>query len=334
MISNITTSYKSLCELFNFSKENTADINKKMLIDRAIKKRPRPNKESKNLKERKLGIALSNYTRKLAGSYCPKFDKQIRKLAPSWFENTVISNQKKLLARAMKKESRPNKESKNLIERKLGQALSNYTCKGSGTYCPKFSKQIRKIAPIWFDPVGQQKKELLELAKNKKEKPSWKTKLGRALFNYTSKSNASYYPVFDKQIRKLAPNWFVSPTQSSYGNKESLIKLAKAGADRPNQKKSKLGYRLCAYTNKGSASYCPKFDKQIRKLAPNWFISRSEFANMKKKELFNIATKGDKKPSQKTKIGRALSNYTRKDSSCYCPKFNNKIRKLRPDWFN
>jgi len=38
--------------------------------------------------------------------------------------------------------------------------------------------------------------------------------LGAALKNYTQQSSATYDPVFDKQIRKLRPDWFVSPFRS------------------------------------------------------------------------------------------------------------------------
>ena len=111
------------------------------------------------------------------------------------------------------------------------------------------------------------KKLLLEMAKNGKDKPSCKTKLGWALYNYTYKSSGSYDPVFDKQIRKLRPDWFVSTSKQ---NKKLLLEIAKNGKDKPSRK-TKLGGVLYNYTYKSSDSYDPVFDKQIRKLRPDWF---------------------------------------------------------------
>jgi chorismate mutase len=170
------------------------------------------------------------------------------------------------------------------------------------------------------------KKLLLKIAKNGKDKPSCKTKLGRVLYNYTRKSSSSYDPVFDKQIRKLRPDWFVSTANQ---NKKLLLKIAKNGKDRPHWK-SKLGWALYNYTRKSSSSYDPVFDKQIRKLRPDWFVSTSK---QNKKLLLEMAKNGKDKPILRSKLGAALYNYTYKSSSSYDPVFDKQIRKLRPDWF-
>jgi len=204
MISNIKTSYKSLCELFNFSKENTADINKKLLLEMAKNGEDKPNYKTK------LGCVLSNYRNKSGKSYDPIFTNQIIKLRRDWF---------------------------------IGVSETS----------------------------NQNKKLLLKIAKNKKGKPNHKTKLGRALVNYTNKLSKSYDPIFTNQIRKLIPDWFVTQYDVAKQKKEKLLEMAKNGEDRPNQKKSKLGCVLSNYTNKSRKYYDPIFTKQIRKLRPDWF---------------------------------------------------------------
>jgi hypothetical protein len=80
--------------------------------------------------------------------------------------------------------------------------------------------------------------------------------------------------------------------------------------------------------------YDAKFHKKMKKLRPDWFLSQSEVADQKKKQLIKMAKNGENRPSHdKTRLGQALSNYTRKSSHVYDPVFDKTIRKLRPDWF-
>jgi hypothetical protein len=46
-----------------------------------------------------------------------------------------------------------------------------------------------------------------------------------------------------------------------------------------------------------------------------------------------MAASGDPRPSQKTRIGMALSQYPSPANSVYDPDFDREIRRIRPDWF-
>jgi hypothetical protein len=170
------------------------------------------------------------------------------------------------------------------------------------------------------------RQKLIEMAKSGAKKPSRRTKEGLALVNYTKKLSSCYCPKFDKIIRKRRPDWFESTSKTM---KQKLIAMAKSGAKKPSRR-TKEGQALCNYARKVSSCYFPEFDKIIRELRPDWFESTSIIM---KQKLIAIAKSGAKRPHHKTKDGRALDNYTRKLSSCYCPKFDKIIRKRRPDWF-
>jgi predicted house-cleaning noncanonical NTP pyrophosphatase (MazG superfamily) len=248
------------------------------------------------------------------------------------FDESISSaayKKQKLIEMAKSGNSRPSQKTN------LGRFLSDYTCK-TRSYCKKFDKLIRELAPDWFvsrtQIANKNKQNLIKMAKSGEDRPKARTKIGRQLCEYTNKSSNSYCPIFDKIINRLAPNWFLGKEQISYQKKQRLIKLAKSGSKRPN-KKTKEGQLLINYTCKKSGSYCRNFDKNIRKLRPDWFISRTQIANKKKQDLIKMANRGKDRPIQKTEYGSALTNYTCKFSGCYCPTFDKTIRKLRPDWF-
>lgn len=121
----------------------------------------------------------------------------------------------------------------------------------------------------------------------------------------------------------------------SANNKKIISDMAARGDSRPSQK-TKIGRALSEYTKQSSKGcYDPVFDKAIRSRRPDWFLSQTQIADQKKKELLRMAKVGENRPSHdKTRIGQALSNYTRKSSEAYDPLFDRTIRKLRPDWFN
>lgn len=112
-----------------------------------------------------------------------------------------------------------------------------------------------------------------------------------------------------------------------------LLDMARKGDPRPSQK-TKIGRSLSDYTSPSNSSYRPGFHRKIKRIRPDWFLSQTEIAAQKKSELLDMARRGLPRPSHdKTKIGQALSNYTRKSSPAYDPEFDRKIRALRPDWF-
>lgn len=104
---------------------------KQQLLAIAATGRRRPSKTSP------LGAALDNYRYDLV------FMKKIKKLAPHWFKNTQ-QKKRALLGMATKKKPRPNGSTP------LGEALSRYTCKSSRSYDRTLTREIKKLAPHWF----------------------------------------------------------------------------------------------------------------------------------------------------------------------------------------
>jgi hypothetical protein len=119
--------------------------------------------------------------------------------------------------------------------------------------------------------ADHKKQLLLEMAGNGEPRPSQKTKIGRALSEYTKPSSIMYDAKFHKKMKKLKPDWFWSQTEVASQKKKELIRIAKNGEDRPSHDKTKLGQALSNYTRKSSPAYDPAFDKTIRKLRPDWF---------------------------------------------------------------
>lgn len=115
------------------------------------------------------------------------------------------------------------------------------------------------------------KQILIKMAKEGKDRPTQKVKIGRALSDYTKKSSRTYDESFAKLIKQLRPDWFFSRTEIANQKKQELIRMAKNGEKRPSHDKTKLGQALSNYTRKSSMAYDPVFDKLIRKLRPDWF---------------------------------------------------------------
>lgn len=115
--------------------------------------------------------------------------------------------------------------------------------------------------------------------------------------------------------------------------KEILLDMARKGLPRPTQK-THIGRALSQYTSPANSSYKKDFHQKIKKIRPDWFMSQTQIASQKKEQLLDMARKGLPRPSHdKTRIGQALSNYTRKSSPVYSPEFHKKIKSIRPDWF-
>lgn len=116
-------------------------------------------------------------------------------------------------------------------------------------------------------------------------------------------------------------------------NRRRLREMARRGDPRPSQK-THIGRTLSDYTSPANRSYNPDFHREMKEIRPDWFTSQTERAGQKKKELLRMARAGEPRPSHdKTRLGQALSNYTRKSSHVYDPHFDREIRALRPDWF-
>lgn len=116
-------------------------------------------------------------------------------------------------------------------------------------------------------------------------------------------------------------------------NKALLRDMAKRGDPRPSQK-TRIGRSLSDYTSPSNRSYDPDFHREMKRLRPDWFVTQTEAATQKKKELMRMAREGEPRPSHDgTRLGQALSNYTRKSSQVYDRKFHLALLKIRPDWF-
>lgn len=240
---------------------------------------------------------------------------------------------------------------KPLKDSVLGRALRSYTYIEAKPYDPKFNKLIRKLRPDWFpkfkETSNKNKKEIIRLARKGADRPNQKkSHLGRALTNYTNKTSSTYDSKFAQLIKKLRPDWFESPQKITIQKKKEILKIAKSGQDRPNQKKHPLGRDICRYTQKSCKLYDPKFDKFIRKLRPDWFVSRSEKASQNKREILKIAKSGGVKPTAKTidllnikfevmksNLRSTYVNSVYAGSNQYDRKFRSKLERTRPDWF-
>ena len=91
------------------------------------------------------------------------------------------------------------------------QAINNARDLNSQGLLPKKLHDITK-SDFWKSPPKtsiDKKNQILQLAKTNKPKPIKPSKLYLAFIRYISKSNkSSYDPIFTKQIKELAPNWF------------------------------------------------------------------------------------------------------------------------------
>lgn len=116
-------------------------------------------------------------------------------------------------------------------------------------------------------------------------------------------------------------------------NKRMILEIAESGGPRPKQR-SKLGSALCSYLKKGSGGcYDADFEAQLRKIRPDWFVTQTDIANQKKAEILKLAREGKPRPSQRTRLGQALSSYLTKKRRGYDAEFEKELRAIRPDWF-
>jgi hypothetical protein len=224
-------------------------------------------------------------------------------------------------------------------EKQLEYALMNYRSPSHGSYRPALDDRLNVVAPQWgstADPDGK-KAELKAMALRGEPRPVSRGKnkhpLGAVLCLYTNPNSKSYDPVFDKEIRALAPGWFLD---TAARNKAELKAMALRGEPRPvsgGKNRHPLGRALSSYTRPSSQSYDPVFDQEIRALAPQWFLGS---AARNKAELLAMALRGEPRPGagkNKHPLGQVLSQYTNPKSQTYDPVFDKEIRALRPDWF-
>jgi hypothetical protein len=239
-----------------------------------------------------------------------------------------VPKKQRLLEMARRGEPRPHQ-----TKHPLGRALNSYTSRGSRSYDPQFAKRAMRLAPHWFvskaQAAEQKKKALLAMAKRGGPRPSRDNPIGRVLSNYTSTKSHTHDPAFTRKIKRICPDWFASSSQT---NKNLLIDMASKGQPK-SDRKSKIFCALKNYTSKASSAYDAQFAKQIRRLAPQWFVTHYETASHKKQQLIDMARKKLPRPKRSTPLGSVLRNYSRKSSATHDPVFDKQIRRIAPHWF-
>lgn len=323
MISNINSNYESICKLFNFSEESTADIFKKKLLEIASnKKNERPPQKTKE------GQRLSAYTGKLSPCYDEKFTNKIKKIRPDWFvtpQERKDANKKMFLEMAARGEKRPNKH-KDL----KGAIFSSYVNPSQPTFDKKFRDQIKKINPSWIEKKSDiRKKELLKLAKTKKPKPHWRTPLGIFFNDHVCKRSKRYFDLeFYEKLKKLKPDWFVSPNKKADDARSKILNLAKNKKLSKKEIKKIIGRTFLDYFKKNLPKNI-QFLKKLKKIRPDFFVSRSDVATQDKQKIIDLA-KNNINPNWKTKSERTrFYNWMTKDK-----KFREEIIKLSPIWYS
>jgi len=247
---------------------SSSDIKKTQLLEMARNGDKRPSQRTYP-----LGTALGSYTIKGSEIFDEDFTKQIKEIAPDWFvsrSNTANTKKAQLLEIARNGEPRPHQ-----TKHSLGRSLCSYTTKGRAIFDEDFTKQIKEIAPHWFENTANTKKaQLLEMARNGDKKPHRETVPGTALHSYTTKGRDTFDEDFTKELKEIAPDWFVSRSNTANTKKAQLLEIARNGEPRPHQTKHSLGTALGSYTIKGSEIFDEDFTKQIKEIAPHWFNSK------------------------------------------------------------
>jgi hypothetical protein len=89
--------------------------------------------------------SLYRYTTPHDPGFDPAFTRQLRKLAPDWLEKPVEVKKATLLKMARHGELPPQRLSP------LWNALRNYTRPTGFSYDPDFTRQLKTLAPQWFE---------------------------------------------------------------------------------------------------------------------------------------------------------------------------------------
>jgi superfamily II DNA or RNA helicase len=177
---------------------NSADQNKKILLEMARRGEPKP------LGRKNKASALNDYTSETR-SFDTVFNRKIRRIAPHWFINSADQNKKILLEMARRGEPKPLGR-----KNKTASALRDYTSE-TRSFDTVFNRKIRRITPHWFiNSVDQNKKILLDMARRGDPKPYYTTKIGNALKRYINNNKSSTYSydaIFRQKILRLAPHW-------------------------------------------------------------------------------------------------------------------------------
>jgi predicted helicase/uncharacterized protein YfaT (DUF1175 family) len=204
-------------------------------------------------------------------------------------------------------------EDRPSMDTKLGRALVRYTSPSSASILPEVRGRFKR----WFvDTVEENLKQLQKLYDAGEDRPSQKTKLGKAISSYVAQSSSCYRP----EVRGRFKRWFVDTVEE---NLKQLQKLYDAGEKKPSRK-TPLGRTLAGYVAQSSSCYRP----EVRGRFKRWFVDTVE-ENLK--QLQKLYDAGEKRPSAKTKLGMTLSSYVAQSSSCYRPGLRKEFKRWFPD---
>ena len=215
------------------------------------------------------------------------------------------------------KDNKPKHGSQNKFEKYFAHKMSNDAV---------FKKKIENLIPEWFvKPVDVSKVHLLGQAKAGLPRPNTHTTAeGGRLTSYTSVKSSTYDSNFTKQIKELAPHWFVNTASE---NKKLLTEMVKKGVKRPV---GKLGRLLTTYTCSSHGSFDKSFNDWIRDMRPEWFDTK----NLNKSEIIRLAKTGEPFPHNlKHPLGKVYANYICETARTFDSEFKNTLKKIRPDWF-
>lgn len=313
MISNINSNYYEICKLFNFSKESSADINKKILLEMASRNEPRPSQKTK------LGCRLCAYTNPKNVMHDKEFTKKIKKIRPSWFvsvEERIRKNKELFLKMARRGDPRPNKKT-----HPLGAVFCSYVNPSQkSTFDKIFAADCKRANPSWFIKKSDvRRKELIKMAESNQPKPKYASKMGRILAELTrtdrrNKQNLKFYNL----LRKKRPDWFIDQSDNKNKLQTKILKFASSGLTK-KQIKEKVGRKFDDYLKD------EKFRKKLKKIRPDFFIFRKDLANEKKKKVLDFAIKNIR-PDKK--LLNAMYQWFNNDIS-----FTKKFNKISPKWY-
>ena len=252
---------------------------------------------------------------------------------PRWckFKADVAGERKAALLAMPEGSPRPNQKT-----HPLGRFLTQYTCKGGGSYDPEFDKAARKRHQQWFisesDVANGKKATLLSLPRGCRRPRRVRGELGIALASYTNKRNGCYDAGFDKKARVKYPQWFGGSNASKGIDRKRQLMRMPSGSKKPGSA-TPLGATLYCATKKGGPCYDAQLDAHMRVRHPGWF-SRPRLDTATRKAMLLAMPAGCRRPKVgHGELGEPLRRYTTPGGTSYDGAFDKAIRKKHAQWF-
>lgn len=317
--------------------DNVAE-NKKQLIETAKRGEPKP------IIRTPLGSALQCYAfLKKRAQYDPEFANEIFTLRPDWDTGIAGRNYKSLKIKQQLLDLATCGEERPKAHSFLGASFNSYIMLNSEHYDEGFAEQIKKLRPDWLsvrshtkDSAIENKRQLIEMAKNGESKPKPNHPLYRVGFShYTNQNSNSYDPEFAQELIRIAPQWFIDTMAE---NKKTLLDMAINGESKPTNKDD-IYPKFFAYTLRSSDCYDKKFDNELRELRPDWFENRMDEKRKrvadKKEEILLLAKQGADRPQpRKHPLGIFLNSCLyHSNNRTYDLEFTKKLKIIVPHWF-